>query len=97
MAKEALIQKHKRQTEMWERLHREEQAILQLPIEKRKEALEAFKARRVKNRQFKSRRYNRCSLTGRSKGYSRFFGVSRICIREMAHRGLLPGVTKSSW
>lgn len=40
---------------------------------------------------------NRCSLTGRCRGYLRKFGLSRLCFREMAHRGLLPGVTKASW
>ena len=40
---------------------------------------------------------NRCQVTGRSRGYMRRFGLSRITFREMAMRGLLPGVTKSSW
>ena len=40
---------------------------------------------------------NRCSITGRGNGYMRKFGVSRQIFREMAHQGLLPGVTKSSW
>jgi small subunit ribosomal protein S14 len=54
----------------------------------------------VKARQpqkFKVRRYNRCNVCGRARGYFRKFGVCRICLREMAHRGLVPGVTKSSW
>ena len=40
---------------------------------------------------------SRCSITGRAHGYMRKFGVSRITFRELAHRGLIPGVTKSSW
>ncbi len=40
---------------------------------------------------------NRCFVTGRSRGYIRKFGLSRITFREYAHRGFLPGVTKSSW
>lgn len=40
---------------------------------------------------------NRCLLTGRSRGYLRKFKVSRICFRELAGMGLIPGVTKSSW
>lgn len=40
---------------------------------------------------------NRCSQTGRSRGYMRFFGVSRIVFRELASAGLLPGVRKASW
>lgn len=40
---------------------------------------------------------NRDVVDGRPRGYSRTFGLSRIRLREMAHRGELPGVTKSSW
>ena len=43
------------------------------------------------------RLHNRCSLTGRPKGYMRQFGLSRICFREMANQGLIPGVKKASW
>jgi small subunit ribosomal protein S14 len=43
------------------------------------------------------RLHNRCSLSGRPKGYMRQFGVSRINFREMALKGLIPGVTKASW
>jgi small subunit ribosomal protein S14 len=43
------------------------------------------------------RRHNRCSLTGRPKGYMRQFGISRITFREMASKGLIPGIKKSSW
>ena len=46
---------------------------------------------------FKSRQKNRCQLCGRPRGYMRAFGVCRICFRGMAHKGLIPGVTKSSW
>jgi small subunit ribosomal protein S14 len=44
-----------------------------------------------------TRLHNRCLVTGRPKGYYRHFGLSRHLVREMAHKGLLPGVTKSSW
>jgi len=40
---------------------------------------------------------NRCFLTGRPRGYYRKFGLSRIALRDLALRGELPGVTKSSW
>lgn len=43
------------------------------------------------------RLHNRCSVTGRPKGYYRDFGLSRHVLREMAHNGLLPGVRKASW
>lgn len=40
---------------------------------------------------------NRCQLTGRPKGYMRFFGVSRVVFRDMALNGKIPGVKKASW
>ena len=43
------------------------------------------------------RMHNRCKLTGRPKGYIRQFGISRVTFREMANKGLIPGVTKASW
>lgn len=44
-----------------------------------------------------NRQRNRCKLTGRSRGYMRQFGISRITFREMASSGLIPGVKKASW
>ena len=46
---------------------------------------------------YPARQHNRCLICGRPKGYLRRFAMCRICVREHAHRGLLPGVTKSSW
>ena len=40
---------------------------------------------------------NRCGLTGRGKGYIRFFGISRVKFRELASDGKIPGIKKSSW
>jgi small subunit ribosomal protein S14 len=44
-----------------------------------------------------NRMHNRCKITGRSRGYMRQFGISRITFREMASFGLIPGVKKASW
>ena len=46
---------------------------------------------------FKVRGYNRCRRCGRPRGYLRQFGMCRICFRELALRGDLPGVVKASW
>lgn len=43
------------------------------------------------------RLHNRCKITGRSKGYIRLFGISRVIFREMANQGLIPGIRKASW
>lgn len=40
---------------------------------------------------------NRCSATGRPRGYMRQFGISRITFRELASKGLIPGIKKASW
>jgi small subunit ribosomal protein S14 len=46
---------------------------------------------------FKVRGYTRCNRCGRPRAVYRAFGLCRICFREMAHAGELPGITKSSW
>lgn len=46
---------------------------------------------------FSVRQYSRCSLCGRPRGYLRRFGVCRICFRELAWKGEIPGVKKASW
>jgi small subunit ribosomal protein S14 len=51
----------------------------------------------VRKPKFKVRQHNRCKLCGRPRGYLRMFGVCRICFRNMAHKGLIPGVVKASW
>ncbi len=43
------------------------------------------------------RGHNRCRVCGRPRGYLRKFAMCRICFRENAHRGFIPGVTKASW
>ena len=50
-----------------------------------------------KKRKFKVRVRNRCNRCGRSRAYMRRFGLCRICFRELANEGVIPGVVKSSW
>ncbi|MFN5641631.1 MAG: 30S ribosomal protein S14 [Sphingobacteriales bacterium] len=45
----------------------------------------------------KVRLHNRCQLTGRPRGYMRYFGISRVTFRDMALAGKIPGVKKASW
>ncbi len=52
---------------------------------------------RETKRKYKVRVRNRCMKCGRPRGYIRRFGLCRICFREMALQGQIPGVTKSSW
>jgi small subunit ribosomal protein S14 len=53
------------------------------------------KARRTPK--FSARQHNRCLVCGRPRGFLRKFAMCRICFREHAHRGVVPGVTKASW
>lgn len=46
---------------------------------------------------FATRQKNRCAICGRARSYLSKFGICRICFRNLAHRGQIPGVTKSSW
>ena len=46
---------------------------------------------------FKVRAYNRCKLCGRARGYLRRYGMCRICFRNLASKGQIPGITKASW
>jgi len=54
-------------------------------------------AKSLKKPKFKSRIVRRCFRCGRKRGYMRKFGLCRICFRELANQGLIPGVKKSSW
>lgn len=53
--------------------------------------------REEKDLKYKERYTNRCKLCGRPRGYIRFFGLCRLCFRELASKGMLPGVKKASW
>jgi small subunit ribosomal protein S14 len=50
-----------------------------------------------RRKKFKVQDYNRCHRCGRPRAYMRDFGICRICFRELASNGMIPGVTKSSW
>jgi len=50
-----------------------------------------------KKQKYPVRSKNRCNICGRSRGYMRKFGICRICFRELASKGQLPGIVKASW
>ncbi len=54
-------------------------------------------AKSKKRPKFSSRKVNRCWKCGRNRGYMRAFDMCRICFRELANRGEIPGIRKSSW
>ena len=53
--------------------------------------------RQKRGSKYKTRNYNRCRSCGRSRAYYRKFGLCRLCLRKAAHRGYVPGMSKSSW
>jgi small subunit ribosomal protein S14 len=57
----------------------------------------AKEVREKKDLKYKTRYVNRCRLCGRPRGYLRKFGLCRLCFRERAHKGEIPGVKKASW
>lgn len=54
-------------------------------------------AKQKRKQKFSSQEYNRCKLCGRPHGYLRKYGICRICFRELAYKGQIPGVKKASW
>ncbi|MBN2144880.1 MAG: type Z 30S ribosomal protein S14 [Candidatus Aureabacteria bacterium] len=60
-------------------------------------AKKCLRLKQLKKPKFSSRAYNRCQNCGRSRAHLRKFGLCRICFRELALKGMIPGVIKSSW
>jgi small subunit ribosomal protein S14 len=56
-----------------------------------------FWVKQTRKPKFSVRAKNRCRLCGRPRGYIRFFGICRLCFRNLAAKGELPGVSKASW
>jgi small subunit ribosomal protein S14 len=60
-------------------------------------AKKSWIAKASREPKYATRRYNRCSLCGRARAVYRRFGICRICFRNLALEGQIPGVTKASW
>ena len=60
-------------------------------------ARKALIVKAQKEQKYKVRKYNRCPLCGRPRGYIRAFGMCRLCFRTLALQGKIPGVRKASW
>jgi small subunit ribosomal protein S14 len=60
-------------------------------------ARKALIVKAQKEPKFKVRKYNRCPLCGRPRGFIREFGICRLCFRTLALQGKIPGVKKASW
>ena len=60
-------------------------------------ARKAMKVKQQRKQKYKTREYTRCSICGRPHSVPKDFGICRICFRELAYKGEIPGVRKSSW
>lgn len=101
MAKKSSIEKQKRREACvkrnWEKRQQLKKKSLNLSLTEEEREAARFALNAMPKNSSAVRLRNRCNLTGRCRGYLRKFGLSRICFREMANQGLIPGVTKSSW
>ena len=101
MPKTSAIQRNKKRQRLTEKhavKRAELKAILANPATNDVEFFDAQKKlQKLPKNSSKIRIRNRCSLSGRPRGFHRRFGVSRITLRELAHAGKIPGLTKSSW
>lgn len=100
MAKLALINKQKKREKMVAQYAKKREAIkakmsVNATPDERMEAMK--KMAKLPRNANPTRLHNRCSVTGRARGFSRLFGLCRQQLRTMASEGKLPGVRKSSW
>lgn len=101
MAKLSVIARQKKRERLVE-LKREKRAqlkeIIRNPSTSEEDQRTAqFALNKMPRNSSRTRLRNRCQLTGRGRGFLRKFKLSRLCFREMANKGLIPGVFKASW
>lgn len=100
MAKKSMVEREKRRQKLVAKYAQKRETLLEqfASAETQQEKLEIHRQiQQLPRNSAPNRVRNRCWLTGRPRGYYRDFGLSRHVLREMAHKGLLPGVVKSSW
>jgi small subunit ribosomal protein S14 len=101
MAKKSAIQKNLRKIALAERLYEKRAQLKSKTVDKTLTIADRFKASlelsQLPRSSSKTRIRNRCALTGRPRGFYRKFKLSRICLRDLASQGILPGVSKASW
>ena len=81
----------------WDKRQQLKKIVLDLNVgdEEKQEAITALN--KLPKNSSPVRLRNRCQITGRSRGFLKKFRLSRLCFREMANSGLIPGVVKASW
>jgi small subunit ribosomal protein S14 len=101
MAKKSAIQKNLKKIALAERMYEKRAQLKSKVVDKKLTIADRFKASlelsQLPRSSSKTRIRNRCEITGRPRGFYRKFKLSRICLRDLAAQGMLPGVSKSSW
>ena len=100
MAKKSMIQREKKRQKLTQKFlsRREElKAKIKSSDSFEEKLMYHRKLQQLPRNSSPSRLHNRCLVTGRPKGFYRYFGLSRQVLREMAYEGLLPGVRKARW
>ena len=101
MAKKSSIEKNNRRRRLVKKFAAKRLELLTVANDMTKEMEERFEARvklaELPRNSAPTRVRNRCEITGRPRAYYRKVKMSRLALREMAHQGFIPGMTKSSW
>ena len=101
MAKDGTIQTNRKRERLVKKYAAKRAELKAIILDEDKSPEERFKARldlaELPRNSAPTRLRNRCSMTGRPRGYYRKLKMSRIALRELASNGMIPGMTKSSW
>lgn len=101
MARKALVEKEKRKKRLvdlkWEKRKQLKKIIKDMTKSDEEREMAVCRLNKMRKNGSPVRLRNRCEMTGRCRGYLRKFKLSRLCFREAASKGLIPGVTKASW
>ena len=101
MAKKSSIEKNNRRKQLAKQFAAKRERLLAVANDESKSMEERFEARlklaELPRNASPTRVRNRCEITGRPRAYYRTLGMSRIALRELGSKGLIPGLVKSSW
>lgn len=101
MARKSLVAKQKRRERLvklkWDRRQQLKKIIKDINKTDEERLAAQISLDKLPKNSSPTRLRNRCQFTGRSRGYLRKFKMSRLCFREMANQGLIPGIIKASW
>lgn len=101
MAKRSSVAKQKKKEKLvklnWEKRQELKKIVKDLNVSEEEKWDAQIKLNKLNKNSSPIRLRNRCALTGRARGYLRKFQMSRICFRERANAGIIPGVFKASW